>query len=64
MNKTAKKTRRFLGTTVRAALVAAAVVAPLMMVQGVNAGSSQFIGEAPVMSNGAGLVLVASLKRS
>jgi hypothetical protein len=64
MTKTARKTRHFLGTTIRAALVATVVVAPLMMVQGVRAGSSQFIGEAPVMSNGAGLVLIAGLKRS
>jgi hypothetical protein len=45
-------------------MIAAVVVAPLMAVQSVRAGTSQFIGEAPVMSSGAGLVLVASLKRS
>jgi hypothetical protein len=64
MTKTANKTRRILGTAIRAALVATAVAAPLMMVQGVRAGTSQFIGETPVMSNGAGLVLVVGLQRS
>lgn len=64
MTMSTKKARHFLGTAIRAALVAGVVVAPLMMVQGVRAGTSQFIGEAPVMSSGAGLVLVASLKRS
>jgi hypothetical protein len=64
MTKTAKQNRHFLGAIVRAAMIAAVVAAPLMAVQSVRAGTSQFIGEAPVMSNGAGLVLVASLKRS
>ncbi len=62
--KTMNKTRHFLGTFIRAALVAAAVAAPLMMVQGVRAGTSQFIGETPSMSNGAGLVIMVSLQRS
>ena len=64
MKKTMKQSRRHLGTAIRAAMVAAVVVAPLMAVQSVRAGSSQFIGEAPVMSNGAGLVLFVSLQRS
>ncbi len=61
---TAIKIRRLLGTAIRAAVVAGAVAGPLLVAQGVNAGNSQFIGETPVMSNGAGLVIVASLKRS
>lgn len=64
MTKNTNKTRRFIGTIVRATFIAAVVAAPLMAVQKVNAGSSQFIGETPVMSNGAGLVLIAGLKRS
>ena len=64
MNKSAKQTRHFLYAIIRATLIAAVVAAPLMAVQSVRAGTSQFIGEAPVMSSGAGLVLVASLKRS
>jgi hypothetical protein len=64
MTKTARNIRRHLGTAIRAALVVGAIAAPLMAVQGVRAGSSQFIGEAPTMSSGAGLVLAVSLQRS
>lgn len=64
MTKSANQTRHLLAAIVRAAMIAAVVAAPLMAVQSVRAGTSQFIGEAPVMSSGAGLVLVASLKRS
>lgn len=48
----------------RAALLAAVICAPLLAVQNVNAGTGTFIGEAPTMSNGAGLVLVFGLRRS
>lgn len=64
MTVTANRTRRLLGTAIRAAFVAAVVVAPLMAVQGVRAGGSQFIGETQTMSNGAGLVIFVSLQRS
>ncbi|MCB1453804.1 MAG: hypothetical protein KDJ43_09165 [Rhizobiaceae bacterium] len=56
--------RRHLGTFLRAALIAAAVAAPMLAVQNVRAGTSQFIGETPSMSSGAGLVLMVSLQRS
>ncbi|MBO6538983.1 MAG: hypothetical protein JJ969_06220 [Rhizobiaceae bacterium] len=52
------------GAFLRAALIAIAVAAPLIAVQGVRAGTSQFIGEAPSMSSGAGFVLMVSLQRS
>ncbi|MBO6719185.1 MAG: hypothetical protein JJ913_14605 [Rhizobiaceae bacterium] len=61
---TIRKIRQFTGTAIRAALIAAAVVTPLLAVQSVRAGNSQFIGETPTMSNGAGLVLFVSLQRS
>jgi len=48
----------------RATLLVAVVAAPLFIAQRVNAGPSQFIGEAPTMSTGAGLVLLAGLQRS
>ena len=56
--------RGLFGTFLRAALIATAVAAPLIAVQGVRAGTSQFIGETPSMSSGAGLVLMVSLQRS
>lgn len=64
MTRTAFNLRRLIGTAIRAGIVATVIVGPLMAVQRVNAGTSQFIGETPVMSNGAGLVIVASLQRS
>ena len=51
-------------TFTRAALLAGIVCAPLLAVQNVNAGTGAFIGEAPTMSSGAGLVLVVGLRRS
>jgi len=51
-------------TFARAALLAAAIVTPLLAVQNVNAGSETFIGETPTMSSGAGLVLLVGLRRS
>lgn len=60
----ALKITRFLKTSVRAALMTALVVTPLLAIQKVNAGTDTFIGEAPTMSNGAGLVLVVGLSRS
>jgi hypothetical protein len=48
----------------RGALLAAVICAPLLAVQNVNASTDTFIGEAPTMSNGAGLVLVFGLRRS
>ena len=48
----------------RAALLVAVICAPLLAVQNVNASTGTFIGEAPTMSNGAGLVLVFGLSRS
>lgn len=53
-----------LKTFTRAALLVAMICAPLLAVQNVNAGTDTFIGEAPTMSSGAGLVLVVGLRRS
>lgn len=64
MNMTARSNRRHLGTFFRALMIAAAVAAPMLAVQSVRAGSSQFIGETPSMSSGAGFVLMVSLQRS
>lgn len=55
---------RLLKTFTRAGLLAAVICAPLLAVQNVNASTGTFIGEAPTMSNGAGLVLVMGLRRS
>jgi hypothetical protein len=63
-NMTAHSITRNIKAAGRIAMLAAIVAAPLFVVQKVNAGTDTLIGEAPTMSNGAGLVLLFGLQRS
>lgn len=60
---TAHSIARHVKAAARVLLLATIIAAPLFAVEKVNAGTSPFIGEAPTMSNGAGLVLVLGLQR-
>lgn len=54
----------FLRTLTRAAILAAALFAPLAAMQSVQAGSKAFIEDSRALSSGAGLVILVSLQRT
>lgn len=64
MTMTAQNLTRTFKAAAKIALLAAVIAAPPFVAQKVNASQDVFIGEAPTMSNGAGLVLVFGLQRS
>ena len=64
MNKTSFHLPSILRTLPRAALLAAAQFVPLMAMHTVQAGSTNILEGDYKHSNGAGLVIVYSLKRS